>query len=82
MSSVKLTKAEKEAISALEDLAKVWPKSLILFARADRLNVLKPGDNRTFGESVVGSAEIYSDGGDPNDNDVMWPNWNRTSGKR
>jgi hypothetical protein len=62
---LKLTKAEAEAIIALEDLARRWPKSLKLFSWSGALHVMKPGAGRTNQEASMARIDIPNDGGDP-----------------
>lgn len=68
---MRLTAAEKHSVAALERLAKTWPKSLTLFARAGNMVVLKPGRGRTYDEAEVAHIRgIDCDGGDPQGWDV------------
>ncbi len=75
-----LTAEEKQAIAALQRLAKSWPKSLWLFSAAGTLNVMKTneagerarkmehwGGQPAEGldpDYIVASVAISNDGGD------------------
>lgn len=68
-----LTKEEMQAISALQKLAKKWPKSLWLFSGSGSLNVMRSGkDGKPVYKNTGGVDPDYSidiidipnDGGD------------------
>lgn len=59
---VELTKEEKAAIKRLNALAKVWPKSLWLFAANGELKVMK--HTQIGGVDIVANIPIVADGGD------------------
>lgn len=69
---MELTKKEKKAIKALQELAKTWPKSLYVFSASGNLYVMKKKDkervmNRdgVYNSSyIVTEIDIENDGGD------------------
>lgn len=73
----KLDKEEREAIGKLFRLAKVWPKSLMLYANSGALEILRMKDDKSapLGSKAEHDAylvadlgsKIIADGGDPND---------------
>lgn len=59
---------QEEAISALQTLAKRWPKDLWLFSWSGSLCVMKgkkSGNKEELENSIVTTIDIPSDGGDP-----------------
>ena len=68
-----LSSEEAKAIRSLQRLARVWPKTLWLFATGRTLNIMSVGDNgeRVMRDSggvdqdlIVSQVDIPSDGGD------------------
>jgi hypothetical protein len=61
MNYTTITRKEQDAIDALQDLAKRWPKSLWLFSASGRLCVMKRDDD---GEKVmIGDPALGQYGG-------------------
>jgi 1,2-phenylacetyl-CoA epoxidase catalytic subunit len=61
---------ERRAIAALRELEKIWPDTLMMFAWADRLIVLRedeyrPGEIRMNDVPMIEFPGIRIDGGDP-----------------
>lgn len=66
----RLTPSEARAVAALERLARRWPRALRLFSTNGTLQVLKPGEGRTFVSGLVTSISgIPNGGGDPDIDD-------------
>lgn len=61
-----LTLAEKRAIKDLQQIAKRWPSSLMLFGwSGSPVKIIKSMPEFTNQHIVVGEADIIADGGDP-----------------
>jgi len=70
VNKITVTKAEQQAIKALQKLAKTWPQSLELFSWSGSLTVLKEGQDGRKCLLPDNFHGIPNDGGDPDKHDV------------